>query len=759
MDTSGEIAVVGGSEADRAALTTSLHAAGLLARGVAALALDGPDSVPPLLIVTGPDVVALVAAARDVPVLAQIGILAVVPMVPSTAATDALAAGATDVIPPHAGTAVLAARVRSLLRAHRGGDAWAVGSLAPALLRIQELLSEGGDDPEALVGVLEICAHALGFPRASLVAYVDGSEHAFVIAATDDPTRSQFVLKVADYPELAAAIRDNTAVLLDDAQTDPMTAAVAAKLVARDVRGIAVMPVAWRRRAIGAILLRKSTAGASHLAGRGAEFARLVGGLLGGHLRHGRVFESLRERTHRLSRVSYEAERRLRGIESLKEHFDSAADGVVILDTGGRILFVNPAAERITGFGKDGLLGQALGDLVVTSHQSLIVDAVARVLGQTNVEPFDLELATTTGASACVSVSTSTVLADTGAVILTFRDVTAERALETELRSTKEFLERLIDSTVDAIIAADMRGTIILFNQGAERLFGYRADEIVGRTRVWELYPEGVSRQVMRMLRSTSYGGVGRLEQTRREIRTRSGEVVPVTMTASVVYEGEQEVATVGILSDLRERIRIEQRLLQAQEKLQLTEKQALVAELAGAAAHELNQPLTSIIGYAQLIQRQSPPDAPHLRAVGVILSEAERMAGIVKKIGRITKYETTEYVGSASIIDLDRSTTPSDPGLVIPASVAGLEESVDDEGLTREFTAVAPGGGLAELGDLLDDPALDRPAFVRAAAERRQPLVPPLRPATIPPPVEPATPTGAEAPAPSGAPGPKAPT
>ncbi|MCE9573779.1 MAG: PAS domain S-box protein [Deltaproteobacteria bacterium] len=762
MDTSGEIAVVGGSEADRAALTTSLHAAGLAARGTAALALDGPETVPPLLIVTGPDVVALVSAARDVPVLAHVGILAVVPSVPPTAATDALAAGASDIVAPNAGTAVLAARVRSLLRSNRGGDGWGAGSLAPELLRIQELLSEGGDDPEALVGVLEICAHALGFPRASLVAYVDGSEHAIVIAATDDPTRSQFVLKIAEYPEVAAAIRDNAPVLLDDAQSDPITAAVAAKLVIREVRGIAVLPVAWRRRAIGAILLRKSTTGASHLVGRGTEFGRLAAGLLGGHLRHGRVFESLRERTHRLSRVSYEAERRLRGIESLKEHFDSAADGVVILDAGGRILFVNPAAERITGFGKDGLLGQALGDLVVTSHQSLIADAVARVLGQTNVEPFDLELATTSGASACVSVSTSTVLADTGAVILTFRDVTAERALETELRSTKEFLERLIDSTVDAIIAADMRGTIILFNQGAERLFGYRADEIVGKTRVWELYPEGVSRQVMRMLRSTSYGGVGRLEQTRREIRTRNGEVVPVTMTASVVYEGDQEVATVGILSDLRERIRIEQRLLQAQEKLQLTEKQALVAELAGAAAHELNQPLTSIIGYSQLIQRQSPADAPHLRAVGVILSEAERMAGIVKKIGRITKYETTEYVGSASIIDLDRSTTPSDPGLVIPASDVRHEESVDDEGLTREFTAVVPGRALAdvlgELGDLLDDPALDRPAFVKAAAERRSPLVPSLRPATTPPPTgepaaEPAPPAGEPAPGAKGTP------
>ena len=118
------------------------------------------------------------------------------------------------------------------------------------------------------------------------------------------------------------------------------------------------------------------------------------------------------------------------------------------------------------------------------------------------------------------------------------------------------------------------------WNEGAERLFGYPAEEVIGKLPVWELYDDGVPRQIMRMLRSTSHGGVGHLEQTRREIRAKSGQLVPVNMTASIIYEDGREVATVGIFSDLRDRIRIEQRLLQAQEKLQITEKQALVAEL-----------------------------------------------------------------------------------------------------------------------------------------------------------------------------------
>ena len=89
-----------------------------------------------------------------------------------------------------------------------------------------------------------------------------------------------------------------------------------------------------------------------------------------------------------------------------------------------------------------------------------------------------------------------------------------------------------------------------------------------------------------------------------------------------------------------------------------VTEKQALIAELAGTTAHELNQPLTSVMGYSELLKKKMSPDDVHYRAVDIILREAERMAEIVRKIGKITRYETKAYVGSTQILDLDKSTT-----------------------------------------------------------------------------------------------------
>jgi PAS domain S-box-containing protein len=675
------IVVLGGSETERARLVEQLAGSGVAA--TAETYLPMAHGLPALLIMVGSEPAQLVSEARDFPALAEIPILAVVPAIPPTAVAEALAAGATDVVRTPVPPQLLAARCRNLCRLGRR-DALA----AQALARINEVLTADGDDAEALIQVLKITANVLGFERASLIAHIEGSDHAFVIAASDAEPLQRFTLVIAEYPEVAESIRTLAPVLIDDVTGHPLTASIAARLSARAVRGLAVFPVQWRGRALGAILLRKRVPGVQHVGPKGIELGKLIASITAAHLRHGAVLESLRDQAHRISRVRYEAERRLRGIDSLKEHFEAGADGVVVLDDAGRILFVNRAAERLTGFARDGLLGGELVDLVAADHRSQISDTVSRVLAGVNVEAFDLQLSTTSGASVWVSVSTSTVLAGTGAVILLFRDVTAERGLEKELRSTKEFLERLIDSAVDAIIAADLRGQIILFNQGAERLFGYRARDVIGKIPVWELYEDGGGRQIMRMLRSTSYGGVGRLEQTRREVRIASGEVVPVSMTASTLYERDREVATVGILTDLRERIRMEQRLLDAQQKLQSSEKQALVAELAGAAAHELNQPLTSILWSAGMIQRQAPPEAPYLRATSVILSEAERMASIVKRIGRITKYETTDYVGGARMLDLHRAAPESDPAI-----------SVADE-TTGEFLAPAapPAGQIPQL-------------------------------------------------------------
>ncbi len=239
-----------------------------------------------------------------------------------------------------------------------------------------------------------------------------------------------------------------------------------------------------------------------------------------------------------------------------------------------------------------------------------------------------------------------------------------ERGVATELKKTKEFLESLIEASVDAIVAADLKGKIILYNQGAERIYGYKPEEVVGLKHVSCLYPAGVAAEVMRRIRAPEHGGVGRLESMHGAAIDKAGTVIPISLSAAMIYEHGKPTATVGIFTDLREKLQAEERLLQVQQKLEVSEKQALLAELAGTAAHELNQPLTSVMGYGELLMRRLTPGTPERNAAQIIMQEAERMANLVRKIGKITRYETKSYVGDQRILDLDRaSEDPDDVG------------------------------------------------------------------------------------------------
>jgi PAS domain S-box-containing protein len=659
------ILIVGGDDAMRGSYVGELRAAGYFveARGGVIEDAEGADLV---LVAGGAEgsrrdgfgaVVDAVTAARK-----AAGAAAVVACVPRAAESDAieasLSSGADDVVvcPPSAGA--LLARVRAglkisatrvaLERFERYGDALAhIGNAVGLTL----------ETPEALSDILSRVCESVGWTRLALLLCTDETNGVLLVSASDDPSSMKVPIKLDRYPEVRAAFESREPVLVEDAKSSALLGPWAELAAEKGGRALLAVPLLVERKVAGALLLRNYMA-RPPLGPRAIDFLRVASSMLGLVLKSGRVFEGLREATRRMALSRYNEERRTRALEQYKDFFEASTDGMVVLDGDARIVYVNRAAEQMTGYAREGLNGRDFPELVSPGQRQSLSNIVKQVAGGANLEVFDVALSTTSGETLTVSVSSSPVLAEHGGVVLAFRDVTEARALEGELRKTSDFLERLIDSTVDGIICADMRGNILIFNQGAARLYGYSPGEVVGKIPVWKLYPDGVARAIMSELRATDHGGVGRLEPGRREIVTKDGELVPISLAASIVYEDQREIATVGIISDLRDRIRMEQRLAQAQEKLVVTEKQALIAELAGTTAHELNQPLTSVMGYSELLKKKMSPDDVHYRAVDIILREAERMAEIVRKIGKITRYETKAYVGSTQILDLDKSTT-----------------------------------------------------------------------------------------------------
>ena len=237
----------------------------------------------------------------------------------------------------------------------------------------------------------------------------------------------------------------------------------------------------------------------------------------------------------------------------------------------------------------------------------------------------------------------------------------------------------------------------------------------------------------MKKLRSPFYGGPGKLETTHNVIIGKGGQEIPINMSASMVYDHQgNPAATVGFYQDIRERMEIEKRLRQAQERLLASGRKEAMMALAGAAAHELNQPLTSIIGYSEILKRAEDQlkeklklgdraIAPVKNAVKVISDQAMRMAEVIKKLGDLTEFETREYAGKQKILDLSHgerleknlaralslvgeAVVLMDPELVILQCFGQLEqvfgENPEGKSLSRYLEGVNYAAGVALVED-----------------------------------------------------------
>jgi len=373
--------------------------------------------------------------------------------------------------------------------------------------------------------------------------------------------------------------------------------------------------------------------------------------------------QELRDESRASKTARVEAEQQMRSLERYWDLFMSASDGMVVIDHEGKTLFANPRATEILGYSESELRARNAATLVVREERARLVQIRRGFLAGSFPANLDLRVRCKAGTVCTLSMSFSELLREDNAVLLTFRDVSEDRATAQELARTKDFLTALIESSPDAIVAADQHGTMLLWNGAAERICGIPRGDVVGRRNVRSIYPSGVARDVMKKIRGSGHGGEGRLEGYRSEVLDAHGEKIPIVLSAGLIFDHGKAAGTVGIFSDLREKLRMEAQLASVEQRLAFSEKQRVAAELAGAAAHEMNQPLTSIIGYAELLLRKVDAESPAAHAATVLMREAERMAEIVRKLGTITRYETKEYVGGTSIIDLDRAAAPPPSG------------------------------------------------------------------------------------------------
>jgi two-component system NtrC family sensor kinase len=201
-----------------------------------------------------------------------------------------------------------------------------------------------------------------------------------------------------------------------------------------------------------------------------------------------------------------------------------------------------------------------------------------------------------------------------------------------ELRKTKETLEDIVQNTVDAIVATDSRGKITFANRGMHEMLGEQGgqEEKLQGVPMSQLYSGGLAeaRKIMSILRER-----GRLINYETTMLSKGG-VIPILTSASLLKdETGQIIGTLGVFKDLTEKKKLEEDLRKAQADLVQTEKLAAIGRLASGVAHEMNDPLTSILTFGNLLQEDTPEGDPTRESLEIIVKEATRAKKIVSDL------------------------------------------------------------------------------------------------------------------------------
>jgi len=310
-------------------------------------------------------------------------------------------------------------------------------------------------------------------------------------------------------------------------------------------------------------------------------------------------------------------------------------DGILVIDDSYQVEFANNMAAIITGL--------EIGELKKSNALSLLGPYFHLLVKELFTHPerygekscSEGKLRTARGGTKEVEVCIAKAITSEGErkVYAYIRDISERKSIENELREANEFFANLIASSVDGIIAADMKGNIIIFNKGAESLTDYTVEEVKDKN-ITDFYPEGVAKEIMKKLRSPDFGGVGKLIPSHLSLINKAGEEIPCQLSAALIYGSSgNEMASVGIFTDLRPRLLMERKLMETHLRLANSEKLASLGKLAAGIAHEINNPLGGILIFASLLIEDLPEDDPRRIDLTRIVQEAGRCKEIVKSL------------------------------------------------------------------------------------------------------------------------------
>lgn len=326
----------------------------------------------------------------------------------------------------------------------------------------------------------------------------------------------------------------------------------------------------------------------------------------------------------------------------------TAVDGIIVIDERGRILVFSDACERLFGYMRGEVVGKNVKMLMPSpyhaEHDSYL--AHYRETGERRIIGIGREVAgrRKNGTTFSMYLSVGETKVDGARLFIAIAHDVSERKRSAE---TVQRLAAIVESSDDAILSTDLSGIVTTWNKGAEHLYGYLAEEIVGLPMATMLPPDRQEEEPY-ILSLIARGD--RIENYETVRLHKDGRAIEVSLTVSPMRNTEGRIIGASkIARNIGQRKTHERRIRELQGELLHATRLVSAGQLAAALAHELNQPLTAISNYAAVLQELTSAvgdgHGDMVRDAAMKISDqADRAGQIIRRLrGFVAKRESEQ--------------------------------------------------------------------------------------------------------------------